>query len=352
MHGLVVAAGHRINLRLESGSLVFGIVEFGETVREFLAADEEFEAVGDALLRVRLARQRRDFHRIMGDEGRLREFAFDGFLENFQEQLAPAVTRFDLHFEPHAMRSERIAITAIGNTDFRIHLANGFFELPAPERRCEIDIGAVPMHLRGADRFDRNIADQCLRQIHHFAVSDVGLVQLQHRELGIVPCGYAFVAEITVDFVYAFKATDNESLEIQLRCNPQVQIKIECVVVGCKRLRSRAAGDVMHHRRFDFEKASRIQPAANCANDARTLHKHIARFRCHDQIDVTLAITLLDIGQPMPLVRQWPQRLREQTQLVAANRQLAGFGAHQHAFDRDDVADIPTLERVVAFTQR
>jgi len=122
-------------------------------------------------------------------------------------------------------------------------------------------------------------------------------------------------------------------------------------VVGGERFCSGAADDVMHHRRLDFEEPPRIEPAPHRRDDARSQDEDFAGLRRHDQIDVTLAIALLDVAQAMPFVRQRPQRLGQQPQGIDPDRQLAGFGAHQRASRGDDIPDVPALERVVAVAQ-
>jgi hypothetical protein len=71
-----------------------------------------------------------------------------------------------------------------------------------------------------------------------------------------------------------------------------------------------------------------------------------------DQVDITLAITLLHVAETMPLVRQRAQRFGQQAQYVGLHRQLAGLGAGQYAFGSHDVAHVPALERFVARAQR
>ena len=351
MHRLVVAALHRLDLRMEACRLVFGIVEFGKPVGEFAAVDEQLEAVGDARLAVGLARQGRDFHRVMGDEGRLDEFGLDRLLEDFQQQLAPAVTWLDMDMQSLAMPRERIAIAAVGCADVRIVMAHRLVQSPAPERRRQIDVGAVPMQLRGAEHFDRDVPNHVLGQIHDLDVGRIGFVEFEHGELGIVPRRHALVAETAVDLVHALETADHQSLQIQLRRHAQIQIQIQCVVVGNEGLGHGAARDVMHHRRLDFEEAPCVQPAPHRAEDARSRHEDLARFRGHDQVDIPLAVALFDIRQSMPLVRQWPQRLGQQPQRVALQRQLTGPGAHQGALRGDDVADIPSLELFVGVAE-
>src|SRR3546814_11707987 len=110
MHGLVVASGLGLDLGTEACGLVLGIVELREPVRHLLAADEQLEAVGDARLGVRFARQRRDLDRIVGDEGRLDEAVLDRPLDDLQQQLAPAMARLHLAAQAPAVLGQRLAV--------------------------------------------------------------------------------------------------------------------------------------------------------------------------------------------------------------------------------------------------
>jgi hypothetical protein len=201
---------------------------------------------------------------------------------------------------------------------------------------------------------NRRLADHRLGQIHDLVVRGIGLVQLEHRELGVMPSGNAFVAEVPVDLIDAVEAADGQALEVQLRRHAQVQVHVERIVMRHERPRGRAAGYHVHHRRLDFHEAPRrrLEPLPHEADRCRAQRKHPARFRRDDQVDVTLAIALFDIGQAMPLVRQRPQRFRQQPQCLDTHRQLASARAHQCAFGADDVADIPRLERLVSVAER
>ena len=58
VHGFQIAGILALHLRTEAIGLVFGIVQLGEPVRDFAAADEQLEAVGDFRTFVVAARQR------------------------------------------------------------------------------------------------------------------------------------------------------------------------------------------------------------------------------------------------------------------------------------------------------
>src|SRR3546814_4660949 len=108
------------------------MLELSEPVLHLLAADELREAVGDARLGVRFARQRRDLDRIVGDEGRLDEAVLASPLEDLQQQLAPAMARLHLDAKAPAVRGQSLAVAAVRRGDLRVEFAHGFFELPAP----------------------------------------------------------------------------------------------------------------------------------------------------------------------------------------------------------------------------
>ena len=76
----------------------------------------------------------------------------------------------------------------------------------------------MPHHRLGA------VADCC-------AVA-VGLVQLQHCELGVVLLVEAFVAEVAVDLVDAGHAADHEALEVELGGDAHVEVDGEGVHAG------------------------------------------------------------------------------------------------------------------------
>lgn len=64
-HRFVVAGVFGVHLIGKALCLVFGVVQLGEAVADFTAADEELEAVGDFRVNVVAARQRRHFSRVL-----------------------------------------------------------------------------------------------------------------------------------------------------------------------------------------------------------------------------------------------------------------------------------------------
>src|SRR3546814_9450761 len=72
----------------------------------------------------------------------------------------------------------------------------------------------------------------------------VRLVELQHREFGIVARRESFITEVAVDLVNLLETANDQSLEEQFRRDAQIQIAIERVVMCHERPRRRAASEI------------------------------------------------------------------------------------------------------------
>ena len=129
----------------------------------------------------------------------------------------------------------------------------------AGKRRREVDRLVAPrQHERLARRADR-LDDARLGEVHHRAVVAVGLVGLEHRELGIVPRADAFVAIDAAQLVDPLHAADQQPLEVQLQRDPQEQVDVERVVMRLERPGRGAAGDRVQRRPFDFDEAAAVR---------------------------------------------------------------------------------------------
>ncbi len=114
----------------------------------------------------------------------------------------------------------------------------------------------------------------------------------------------ALVAEVAIDFVHAIESAHRQPLQIKLGRDAQKQIHVERVVMRDEGPRHGAAGDGLHHRRFDFDESLRIHEAPQRLHQLAALEKNFAHLGIHHQIDVALAVAQLDVGQPVPLLRQ------------------------------------------------
>jgi hypothetical protein len=184
--------------------------------------------------------------------------------------------------------------------------------------------------LRAADRL-RRAPHHAFDEIHQIAVVGVRLIELKHREFGVVTRRESFVAEVSIDLVHPLEPADHQTLEVELGRNAQVHVDVECIVMGDEGPCRRAARDRLHHGRFDFHEALRIEHVAQVAHELRTPAEHRPTRLVHDEIDVALPIARLGVGESMPLVGQRPQRLDEQTQRLHPHRELARARTEQHA---------------------
>ena len=104
----------------------------------------------------------------------------------------------------------------------------------------------------GADRVGR-ANDERLDAAHHRGVVGVCLVELEHRELGVVRPVDALISKVVPDLVHAVESADDQPLEIQLVGDAQKQRHVERVVVRGERPRRRATVQRLQHRRLHFE---------------------------------------------------------------------------------------------------
>ncbi len=217
----------------------------------------------------------------------------------------------------------------------------------AAEGLGEVERAALVVEDLGAKRLARGLADQALGEVHQGLVIGIGLVELHHGEFGVVARRKPLIAEVAVDLEHLFEAADDEALEVELRRDAQEQFHVERVVVRGEGLGRGTAGDRVHHRRLDLEEAVVRHVATDRLDHAAARDEGEARFLVGDEVEVALAVFLLDVGETVELFRQRAQALRQQPDFAALHREFAGPGFHQRADRADDVAEIPLLEVVI-----
>ena len=223
----------------------------------------------------------------------------------------------------------------------------------APERRRHVDRVLAERQLRRPDHLHRHRRQQLLGERHQPLVVHVRPVELEHRELGIVLRRDALITEVTIDLEDPFDAADGEPLQVELRRDAQVELHVERVVMRHERPRQRAAGDLLHHRRLDFEEAVRLQELPDRRHRGRANLEHPAHVGIDDQIEIALAVADLDVLQAVPLLRQRQEALGEELQRRRPDRQLVRLGAKQVAADADLIAEVEQLRQlIVALAER
>ncbi len=117
-----------------------------------------------------------------------------------------------------------------------------------------------------------------------------------------------FVAEVAADFKHAVKTADDQTLQIKFRCNAQVQIHVQRIVMGNERFGVGAAHNRMQHRGFHLQKTVLLKPAADSRGYLATLLIDFLAVLIHNKVNIALTITGIDIGQAVELLRQRLQR--------------------------------------------
>ena len=196
------------------------------------------------------------------------------------------------------------------------------------------------LDLRAAEGGLRDRGDELLQALGLVDVVRVGLVPLEHRELGIVLGRDALVAEVLAELVHAIDPTHDESLQIELGGDPEVEIAVERVVMGRERPRERAAVERLEDRRLDLDEAARVEPLADRGDDLRALGEQLANLRVGDQVELAVAVAHLHVLEPVELVGWWAQALRQQCPGLDTQRELAALGREHDSLGADDVAEV------------
>jgi hypothetical protein len=146
------------------------------------------------------------------------------------------------------------------------------------------------------------VGHQLLGERHHVAVVGVGLVELEHGELGVVAWRQPLVAEHAGDLEHLLETADGEPLQVQLGCDPQEQVEVEGVVVGAEGPGRGPTRDGMEHRGLDLDEPAVLEPPPGEAEQPAPQLEGVARVLGDPQVDVALAVARVRVGDAVPLV--------------------------------------------------
>src|SRR5207302_7152694 len=149
------------------------------------------------------------------------------------------------------------------------------------------------------------------------------------------------------DFVDLLEPAHDQPLQVQLERDPQVEVQVERVVVGLERPGQAAAWNLLEDRGLNLQKALRVHEPAQSRDDPRAGDEHVADVGVGDQVDVPLPVALLDVLQAVPLLRKWPERLREELELVDVDGDLAAAAPDHRPGHAEEVTWIEVEEGFV-----
>ena len=100
------------------------------------------------------------------------------------------------------------------------------------------------------------------------------------------------------------------------------------------------AGDRLHGRRLDLDVPAIAEHLAEGRDDLRASQQGGHRVGVAEQVDVALAVALLEVGQAVPLLGGGQQALGQHRQPVGEDGQLAGLRPPERAIDPDQVPEV------------
>ena len=131
---------------------------------------------------------------------------------------------------------------------------------------AKVDLDAVVGDFGGAEHLLTDVAVHFFGQVHHAVVVGVCLIELHQRKLGIVARVHALVAEDPADLIDALQAADDQSFEIQLERNAELEVLVKRVGMRDERTRRGAACIGDEHGRLDLDKALCVEKTADRAD--------------------------------------------------------------------------------------
>ncbi len=159
---------------------------------------------------------------------------------------------------------------------------------------------------------------------------------------------HTLVTEYLADLIYAVKSADDQSLEVELKRDPQSHVDVECVVMCPERPCSSAACDVAEYRCLDLHQVViLLEDFTHGADDLGSLAECISYILIHDEVYVSLTVSEVHILETVPLVRQYLQGLAEELYLHCPYADLACLGLEYDTGNTEDIAYIVCLEYVV-----
>jgi hypothetical protein len=161
----------------------------------------------------------------------------------------------------------------------------------------------------------------------------------------------ALVPKVLTDLEDLVETAHQQSLEVELGSDAQVEVGVERVVMGDKRPRQRATRERLQDGRLHLDEALAFQVTPHRGDQLAAGPQLPGDVRVGDEVHIPLAVPGLAVLETVEFLRQGAHRLGEQRPRVGKYGQLASAGAEDVALHPDDVADVEvsqTLEGLVA----
>ena len=167
------------------------------------------------------------------------------------------------------------------------------------------------------------------------------------RELGIVKPVHTFVTKVFGKFINPFKTAHDQAFQIEFIGNAQIKRNVQGVVVRNKRPGGGTTRNSLQNGRLHFQVSFIIQEIAHRFDDLCPFDKGVFYFIVNDQVDITLPVTLVGVGECIIHFSvflfhdgQRPQRFRQNRKLFNVYRNFSHFGNEHKSFHANYIPDI------------
>lgn len=221
-----------------------------------------------------------------------------------------------------------VELVARGEGDIELFF-QGLDHVHALEGRGEVDFHGgsfralrVVFDLVSAKQAVYHTRDQFFRHFHQVVHISIGHVEFTSGEFRVVGQVDTFVTELTPDFVHTVQSTDGQHLEEEFGGNTHEHVELEIVMVSDEGLGGGTTGDLVHHGGFHFQKALLVQVRAEVADDLGASDELVTDIGVHDQIQVTLTVSLFLILEAIVGLGQHAQTGGQQLDLLGEDGQF------------------------------
>ena len=176
-------------------------------------------------------------------------------------------------------------------------------------------------------------------------VSRIGLVELNHGEFRVVFRGNSFVSKCSSKFINSLKPSDDKSFKVKLGSYSQVKVHVKSVVMSNKRFCGRTSRDRVKHGGLYFQKIPFVKKPSDEIYHLRPCLKNLFGSLVSDQIQVTLAVSCLDVLETMPFFRERSQGLCEKKKFPDLYGKLSGSGLKKFPADASEIPYVKELAK-------
>ena len=161
---------------------------------------------------------------------------------------------------------------------------------------------------------------------------------------------HTLVTEVLTDFINTLETTNNQTLQIKLCCDTHVHINVEGIKMGDKWTCTCTTSNTLQGWSFNLSITSLIEELAHSAQYGCTLQESIFHTFVHNEVNITLTITLLWIFELIVYLavlilnnRQWLQALRQNGNLFSMNRDFSHLCLEHFTLYSNEVTNIKQL---------